>query len=403
MTWYTCTPQRFVGNQAFLDRDSGLLCLGFRAIGQESRAVQLGPPMDDDLPEVLRAEAAELESKEWWVRTGAGGVVLFSYGSPAYRRIADAIVGAGLKLIQVADTHGVISPWADMQAQLLTQWHYFWDKPAVVRLLRCLANLPTSYFLHGLTRDPSRVRMMLRGDYFCGSTPQATERYQRMVRRLAGREAQSKILHLPIPVGFHFRWEQGGMKEDEVIAVGRWDSSQKRTPLLLATIKFVLATSGKIVFRIFGSPTPEMEIWHARLPGNERSRVVLEGKVPNQKLAEAYQRAKTMLVSAAYEGCHISSAEALCCGSSVVACPSPFLCALEWHASKDSGTIASAATGKALGTALLHEMAAWDEGRRDPVSISRSWTQIFHPDRVARRVLEMCGETPPPVAHPSIT
>lgn len=389
MIWFTCAPRRFVGNQAFLDRDSGLLCLGFRALGQDSRAVQLGPPMDDDLPEVIRASQSELRSEDWWKATGANGVVFFSYGSPRYRSIADAIASAGLKLVQVADTHGVISPWADAGCHLRTQWHYHWEKSIPARVLRTVASIPSSYLRYGFTRDPARVRMMLRGDFFCGSTPGATERYQRMVRRLAGKEATAKVRHLPIPVGFHFRWQDDFQKADEVVAVGRWDSTQKRTPLLLEAIRFALDRDTNTVFRIFGNSTPQMEIWHQKLPDEFKDRVAFEGKVPNSRLADACRRAKTMLVSAAYEGCHISSAEALCCGCSVVACQSPFLCALEWHAGKNSGTLAARATGASLGQALLSELENWKSGLRDPESISRYWTSIFHPDRVARMVLEM--------------
>jgi hypothetical protein len=99
-----------------------------------------------------------------------------------------------------------------------------------------------------------------------------------------------------------------------------------------------------------------------------------------------------MLVSAAFEGCHNSSAEALCCGASVVACRSPFLGALEWHASKSSGRLARKATGPDLAAALLEELSAWDQGERDAKAISKAWTEEMLPDRVAHKIVDIFRE-----------
>lgn len=370
-----------------MDRDTGLVSSGFRALGQNSCAVQLAPALPDDLPEVIRASQAQMEDANWWLATGAAGVVLFSYGSPSYQAIADAIVSAGLKLVQMADTHGVISPWADAVSHLQSQWHHHWHRSIPVRLLRTLASLPSSYLYSGLTRDPKRVHMMTTGDYFCGASPSSAERYRRMVRRLGSRGISDKVQHVPIPVGFHFDWPQNGKKIDEVVAVGRWDSQQKRTPLLMTSIGHTAKARPATIFRIFGNITPELVKWHDNLPEKSKARVRLEGKVTNAALAEAYIRARVMLVSAAYEGCHISSAEALCCGATIVACKSPFLCALEWHTSKDSGQLARRATGESLGSALVSELEIWDQGIRDPSNISRNWREIFLPDKVASRIM----------------
>ena len=381
-----------------MDRDSGLLCRGFEALGFHTRAVQLAPSAADDDPLVLRAEANQLTDPSWWKNSGADGVVLFSYGSLAYQNIATAIVDAGLKLVQMTDTHGVISPWADASAQLRIQWHYHWNLPMIQRLARVVASLPATYLWKALVRDPRRVRMMLTGDFFCGATPDSTSRYHRMIRRLCGSQAAEKVRHVPIPTNVHFRWQPGTTKNDEVVAVGRWDSPQKRTPLLLETIQYAVGKRSGTTFGIYGQITPEMDQWHAALPPEQRGMIHLHGKVPNAALVAAYSRARVMLVSAAYEGCHIASAEALCCGASVVGCQSPFLCAIEWHTSHNSGRLAARATGKALGKALLAELADWDTGHRSPAAISDYWTRVFHADRVAARILELFSEPSTPAA-----
>jgi glycogen synthase len=147
-------------------------------------------------------------------------------------------------------------------------------------------------------------------------------------------------------------------------------------------------------FRIFGKVTDELTKWHAGLSSAHKKRVILEGLVANSELVKAYQSARCMLVSAAYEGCHNASAEALCCGSSIVACRSPYLEALEWHAGENSGRLAAKSTPDSLSKALLDELQAWDSGQRDPETISNTWTKMMHPDRVAERLLSLLSKVP---------
>jgi hypothetical protein len=239
--------------------------------------------------------------------------------------------------------------------------------------------------------------MMVTGDFFCGATPDSTSRYHRMIRRLGGSQAAEKVRLMPIPANIHFRWEPGTPKSDEVVAVGRWDSVQKRTPLLLETIQYAVGRRSGTTFGIYGQITPEMDQWHAALPPEQRGMIHLHGKVPNAALVEAYSRARVMLVSAAYEGCHIASEEALCCGGSIVGCRSPHLCAIQWHTSQHSGRLAEKPTGTSLGEALLTELAEWDAGHRSPAAISDYWTRVFHADRVAARILELFEPPPPAV------
>jgi hypothetical protein len=161
----------------------------------------------------------------------------------------------------------------------------------------------------------------------------------------------------------------------------------------MSGISHALCQRTSTTYRIFGRITPELEAWHRSLPHAHGKKVILEGLVPNDQLTEAYQRARVMLVSAAFEGCHNSSAEALCCGATVVACRSPFLGALEWHVGTSSGRLAPAATGSSLARALLDELAAWDQGLRDPAGISLKWTREMLPDHVARKIVSIFSQS----------
>jgi hypothetical protein len=395
MRWFTCTPKNFLGSQIFFDRDSGLMSRGLKSIGLEGRPIMLGPARDGDWPELIRATRGELEDPAWWHSHDIDGVVFYSWAGTGYQRIANAIVRAGISLVQVSDTHGIVSPLSEWKAHCNAAWHHHWQENLAQKLVRTLLKLPYSHTIGILHHDLPMARMITAGDFFLAATPEAARRYRKLVQTLLGSAAAKKVRMLPLPVNFHFRMDPSVIKEDEVVAVGRWDHPQKRASLLMETIHLAASERESTRFRIFGAIPHEMITWHAALPTGIRSRVTLEGKVTNQQLAAAYQQARVMLVSAAYEGCHNASAEAVCCGCTVVAANSPFMAALEWHASKNSGTLSKNASSRSLTESLLAELDTWDRGDRHPEIFAPQWAEIFHPDRVALNILHLFGIQPP--------
>lgn len=389
MRIFTGTPCNFDGTEDFFARDSGLTARGFERIGVESASITLGPPKPGDLPMMRRASRAELESPDWWRALGLDGLVFYTWGHAQYRHMVRAAMTAGIPVAQVADQQGFISPLADWPAHVSAEEAHYWHHPRWRRVARTLLKLPYSTTLRIPFRDLPAAKAIAASDLFLTATPSATARYKRFMRRVGMADSARRIHFAPIPVNFHFRHDPSVSKEQEVIAVGRWDSVQKRTPLLTKTIAAALKKRPGIRFRIFGRVTEELEAWHGSLPESHRTNVHLEGLVSNTELVKAYQSARCMLVSSAYEGCHNASAEALCCGASVVACRSPFLGALEWHTGSASGTLAASPSAEDLSQALLDELAQWDLGNRDAGRISREWTAIMHPDRVAIRILEL--------------
>jgi glycosyltransferase involved in cell wall biosynthesis len=365
---------------------------GFNAIGVESRSITLGPAKENDLPLMTRASWDELEDSDWWRALDLDAFVFYTWGHPKYRGMVKAVMDAGIPVAQVADQQGFISPLADWSAHLKAEGAHYWHQPRWKQIARTMLKLPYTAGARILLRDFPYAKMIAASDLFLTATPSAAQRYQRFLRRTGHSKKTGQVQFCPIPVNFHFRHDPQVEKADEVIAVGRWDSIQKRTPLLTMTIERTLRRRPSSRFRIFGRITEDLETWRSRLPEAHQAQVTLEGMVSNLELVKGYQPARCMLVSAAYEGCHNASAEALCCGTTVVACRSPFLGALEWHASSDSGTLAESSSAESLSDALINELAAWDHGIRDPARISREWTEIMHPDRVAARILTLFKE-----------
>jgi len=398
MKWFTGTPCNFEGTQTFFDRDSGLTMRGFAALGIETGSITLGPARADDFSEMTRATWAQLENPAWWATLHLDGLIFYTWGDPRYVTMVRAAKKAGIQVAQVTDAQGIMSPLADWGAHLRAENAYFWQEPRWKRMLRWACKILYSHTIRLFTRDLAIVRAIASSDLFFCVTPNAETRFRNLAGRLGDKKASEHIHFVPLPVNFHFCYDGSVPKSNEVVAVGRWDSYQKRTPLLMESVSRLLDLRQDVRFRIFGNTTPELRSWHANLPWAKRHCVILEGLVPNNELVVPFQSAKVMLVSSAYESFHIASAEAICCGASVVACRSPFLDPIEWQASRNSGRLAERATGESLAQALVDELAAWDRGERDPIAISTSWTRELHPDRVAARILELCHV---PISQPA--
>jgi glycosyltransferase involved in cell wall biosynthesis len=395
MRIFTGSPYPYVGTETFFDNNVGLLSSGFQALGIESEAITLEPARPGDFTAMRRASWKQMEDPHWWKDLNLDGLVFINWGNWRFQRMVAAAMKAGIHVAQMTDTQGIQSPVSDWRAHLQAEGAHYWYEPRWKQISRTLAKLPITLTARIAYRDWRDAKTIASSDYFLAPTPRAAERYRNLTRRLQGANAARRIRFVPFPVNFHFNYSPEISKIEEVVAVGRWDSSQKRTPLLMATISNALALRPTIKFRIFGKISPELRSWHLKLENPLREQVSLEGNVASYSLAAAYQRARVILVSSAYEGCHNASAEAICCGATVVGCRSPFLGVLEWHAGKSSGRLAEQATPESLSHALFEELDSWNHGERDPASISQAWTQELRADRVAAQILKLFSELSP--------
>ena len=111
-TWLTMIPMEFRDIPEFWQRDAGLVCLGFRAIGVESKFIALGAaPPRQDLPLML-ASRSQMEDAAWWRQWQPEGVVLWA--AHGIHAIARAIKAAEARLVVHLDTDGYCSPHAGL-------------------------------------------------------------------------------------------------------------------------------------------------------------------------------------------------------------------------------------------------------------------------------------------------
>jgi Glycosyl transferases group 1 len=382
--WFTCTPVAFGGGEDFFARDSGLMCRGLQAIGCESMAVMPGPQQEGDAADLIRTDYQNLESAAWWKEQRLDGMVLYAWGSPRYRKVAEAIHQAGIFLVLNQDNGGLISPLAGFGGWLAEQ--------------RIMAGSPAD-FLKRTTRglagvfltDPPRAAHLKAGDLIACVSPAAVRHYQKLCARYGGKFLADRVTLLPHPVETEFRLEKSVAKKfRQVACVGRWqDLVQKRPRLLMEVIAPLVKNDSSVTVEIAGAVTPALAAWHAALDDDARGRVRLRGVLDRHQLAELLRASQVFYSPSAYESFGIAAGEALCCGCSLVAGSSPSLGSFEWFVSENSGKLAQENNARGQLQALHLELDAWSRGERDAHRISKIWCDRLHADRVAARTLEL--------------
>lgn len=362
---YTCTPVAFHANDWFFIRDSGLIARTLRSLGMESKAIMPLPYYEDDLQdEIIRTSYKNLESTEWWQALQLDALVLYSWGAPRYRKIAKAIHQAGIRLIIHMDSSG----------------DFVGDFPP-----------GTSCFRRWWTLGKIKLQDILRARHLSYADiitmcPRAAQVLSNTL--FYSKDIVSKCYPMPCPVSPECTYT-GVEKRDIILCIGRWDDTyQKRPDVLMHTIEAFYAQPSQAEIHIYGSITSSLQSWWNTLPPHIALRVKLIGNIPNAQLRLVYNQAKIILCTSRYESSHIVSAEALCCGCSVVTPnrPAPLRDVL-WYTTKNSGTISQEDTPESLAQALRTELTLWHRGARNPHDIATAWQPFFHADKVFNSIL----------------
>lgn len=389
--WFTCTPVRFVGDQTFFARDSGLLCKGFQEIGVDCKAIMPGPPMDVDLTEdLIRTDYKNLEDPEWWRSLGGEGVVFYAWGDGKYLSIARAIKKANLILVTNMDTGAMIGiangigPYIHFLANVSTLQYGI----NLHGLGYFLFKLACAFSVRLIRSDLPRSRHLKQADIIGAVCPIAADRLVKVCQVYGGGNLASKVKLIPHPTASYMCPDPLITRERLVVAVGRWeDEKQKKTTLLLASVKEILSQDDNIKIEIFGRLTAAMKKWHESLTQAYRSRVSISGIVPNFQLRKTLQQARILLSTSSSESFHIASAEALCCGCSLVGTNVPAFPSMKWFTDGPFGRMAPPSPS-AIAIAVIAEMNAWDEELRNPTLISKHWKNLLDSSNVAQRILD---------------
>jgi len=395
MKVFTCTPIRFRGDSFFFARDSGLFSVGLNQIGVESCAIMPGPTMDDDDPRLIRTDYCNLESEAWWRTLNLDGLILYSWASPRYNRIAKAIQAAGIPFLVNMDTCGLVSHLANPGD---------WLREAHVRLLAERPGLSgkTIYVVKAIAEmlfhsvAKRHLEHYEAATIVAAVTPHATRWIPNEAIRLGHPELASKFIYLPHPQLSSFYYDDTP-KESLVITVGRWHPSdwpQKNPRILLESYRRFLIEKPDWKGMIVGAGALDLARLLKSNLGEVSGRLQFVDYLKPEDLPKLYRRARIGFWSSRWEGQQGTGAQALCCGCSVVSSSSAHNSCFRHYVSRESGRLASRNSADAMTDELVLEANAWENGERNPERISQIWRAEFHAPMVASRALKALGISP---------
>lgn len=390
--WYTCTPVRFVGDHTFFARDSGLLCKGFQEAGYRCKVIMPGPAMDvDNTEDLIRTDYSNLENPDWWKTLRAQGVVLYAWGDGRYWRIARAIRLSGAKLLTHMDTAGILGITNGVCVFTKTLWYLSSSTygSGIKALIHTGMRLLYASTIGLVRNDYRRALHLNHADVIGAISPIAAARIRKVCDFYGGNDMASKIRLIPHPNASYMRYDSRTCKERMICAVGRWDDQViKGTDLLCETCELITKKDNGARIEIYGQVPESMQHWHQALDEDIQGRIIIKGVVSNRELRQALQRARISLCTSLREGYHTVSAEALCCGCSVVGPDVESIPSLKWFTDGPYGAL-SPRKAESMAKCIIDELKKWDSGERDPVSISEMWTSRLHAPNIARQIIDL--------------
>ncbi len=382
--WLTATPLVYGENLQFWDRDAGLLCLGLRQLGQDSRFVALGETTSVSTTQpLITGRIEDFHDPAWWRQWEATGVLLNAWGTPRYEPIARAIKTAGLRLVVRLDSDGCKSPRLNASRYYQLMRLNFEDRGRAWPRLAALAKTA----LHLVSRaahDDGMCAHLGHADLITIESPLAQAWFSELLFRLGRVDLADRLRVLPHPVVEDFRVSVEVVKRPVILAAGRWESHFKDTPKLIRVLGAVLGRRPDARALVIGPGESVVR--------RELARIEFTGPQPHAELARHMQGAQVIFCSSHLESFHLVSAEGLCCGCSVVgpaAIPS-----MHWFTAEQSGTLAGHRSDEALIAALEAELAEWEAGRREAGRISATWCARVHATAVAAEAMRLVGELP---------
>lgn len=384
----TCTPVNFEASPRFFSRDTGLLCRGFQAAGVDCVVVMPGTYKTDDVPDLVRCSPEELESAEWWKALNLSLVVLYAWGDPRYLSVATAIRSAGIPLVQSMDTAGLYSPFAHFGIWLTASLAEIAIPQTIPlrikRLARVFRDLIPSVF------ERRRLIMMAECDALAVVSPPAETAIAAYAQGLGFSEILKKLIVIPHPVSKEMYYS-GETKINHLLVVGRWgskDAPQKNPQMTIQIVADFLRHHQDWTAEIIGPEADTFTEGISKYPEWVRHRLTLCNFVTHSALKMKYATSRIILCASRFESFHIASAEALCCGCSVVVAQHPLLASTAWFTTRNSGTLATSRKPPDLVQALLDEARKWEEGERSADQIADAWIPELRADLVAANLIQ---------------
>lgn len=423
MKIYTAVYRNWYPNYAWFGRDSGLVTEGLRRIGVESRMVILDTPGMPEDERFLAAPRAKFLEKEFWKSLQLDAVILQGGGEAGCEPVADAVKASGTKLLLRMDSDGVADPAVDLRLFTYGKWWGFgnvhrcrlrlalWENSAdapwwkvlfkdtaarrsAAHLAACqvvrFGAVPAIIGLKLLF--PSRfgaarlARRISKGDAILVESKLAAARLERLLSDNRLRNAERRLLVLPIPVSEDSPLNPAEMRENIVFFVARLYDDQKDVKLFMRLMSRFLAYRPDYKAVVIGDGNRYAERSRAKYAQAVSDRILIFGRSGGDFIRDWEQRGRIFVCTSRGEGFPNAIAEAVCRGCSIVGPDN--IAALSFYDFEPCVTVARSRRVGDLLDALLAEASEWDAGRRDPVCIALAGREKLLPEKIADQILK---------------
>lgn len=384
---YTAVFRNWHTPYAWFGRDSGLVTEGLRRIGVESRLVILDTPGMDTDERFLPASREQFVDPGFWRSHELDAVVLQGGGDVGIEPVSLAIKKSGTKLLLRLDTDGVVAPQVDPYLYLYTLWWWLAFNRKHPAAIRALGKTFLKSVFPGKFGPGRIVRRLQLGDSLLVESRIAIARLQRLLCAFGAKETSEKLVYSPIPVADEWNYDSSVPKENLIVSVARWNDTQKDAPKLIKTLGRLLPQHASYRAVIIGNAPDTLRSLVGRHAPESAARITITGRLPHLDIPRYEQRAKIFICSSRAESMNISSAEALCCGCSVVG-PAE-IGSMHEYSSAQSGTMSWTRRTNDFADAVSAEIFSWKRGQRDPSAISSYFRSFLDCKAHARQILAL--------------
>jgi glycosyltransferase involved in cell wall biosynthesis len=352
---------------------------GFRSLGVDASAVCLpGRQIGYEGAVTVANGEEDFRDVEYWRSLHADIAIVTTWCH--YGEELSAMRAAGLKVVNLSDSNGFVTAWSHPDEWLKRIMIY--QRSLQMKLRSAVFWLREYLFPRN---DIERVRLSLRNsDSIILHSEAAVANLRRFSDRFPEDGSERKFHVVPYPVKDMFCEldPTARLREDRILAVGRWDDPQKDTPLLVRTLERFAKQRGKTRVAIIGRGG---DSFFAPLTA-QCPQIQYLGTRTHTELRDLYLSSRAILFTSRWETGPVAAGEALASGCTLIG--APLMNFLSYHLVGPFGRCSPDRSAVRLAEAIDAEMQAWDRGERLPNEIAGYWRARLNATTVCRQLLE---------------
>lgn len=328
-------------------------------------------------------------SVDFWKSQQADGLLLYGGLNPRLAPVARAIREAGIPLaLKLDSANGVLPFPKDLWRQIKTGYHAaHQNHNRLESAFRSCARQGIRA-LRGTQRLKSYLALF---DWITGESHFAVENTKNWLVDNHLEQLAEHTVFLGHPVPDEFKYDASSPpKRKQILAVARdWKNPLKGGKLLGRVLAMSLAKHPDYTAVVVGESSDQVKCAAIDLIPATGAQISTEPLRNSADLSPFYQGSEILMIASGSESGPIVAFEAVCCGCSI-AFP-PELKQLAMFSDNNCGTMARRRNVEGMVVALDSEVEAWATGLRDPISISRIWSERLHTSKGTDCLLSLFG------------